>query len=236
VTAAATAGPELPLLVRRYLERSLPPQLSCPQRVRISQHGQMWQKPGRRALSFTASQVLAVDRVGFSWRARFPLVGPIAIKVVDAYADGLGELEARVLGVRVMHQDGPETTAGEALRYLAELPWVPFAILGNHELEWRELDGRRVEVATHLGTKRVAVALRFDQGGDVVTATAERPYPVGREWVPMGWTGQFGDYERLGGVRIPTAAEVRWELPEGAFTYWRGAVDSLELDPGRGNR
>jgi hypothetical protein len=35
----------------------------------------------------------------------------------------------------------------------------------------------------------------------------------------------------IGGVRIPTRAEVRWELPDGAFTYWRGTVTSLEIDP-----
>ena len=32
----------------------------------------------------------------------------------------------------------------------------------------------------------------------------------------------------LGGVRLPRDGEVRWELPEGPFTYWRGRVTSLE--------
>jgi hypothetical protein len=30
-------------------------------------------------------------------------------------------------------------------------------------------------------------------------------------------------------VRVPTRAEVRYELPEESFTYWRGTVTSLEL-------
>ena len=35
----------------------------------------------------------------------------------------------------------------------------------------------------------------------------------------------------VGGIRLPTRAEVRWELPDGPFPYWRGTIASLELDP-----
>jgi hypothetical protein len=28
----------------------------------------------------------------------------------------------------------------------------------------------------------------------------------------------------LGGMRMPTAAEVHWELSAGRFVYWRGTV------------
>jgi hypothetical protein len=41
--------------------------------------------------------------------------------------------------------------------------------------------------------------------------------------------GAFSDYEVVGGVRVPTQAEVRWQLPEGPFTYWRATITSLEL-------
>src|SRR5918996_1822324 len=83
---------ELPELLRGYLERSLPGERAVPQQVRIRQEGEMWQKPGGRALRFTAAQRFAVDRVAFSWQARFPVVGPIAINVVDDYDEGEGKL------------------------------------------------------------------------------------------------------------------------------------------------
>ncbi len=34
---------------------------------------------------------------------------------------------------------------------------------------------------------------------------------------------------RVGGLRVPTRAEVRWELPEGPFTYWLGRITSLDV-------
>ena len=88
----------LPALVRRYLERSLSAGARVPGVVRIDQEGEMRQRPGGRAMRFSAVEELAVDRIAFSWRARFPL----AIWVFDGYSGGRGKLKARVLGVPVI--------------------------------------------------------------------------------------------------------------------------------------
>ena len=118
--------------------------------VEITQRGQMWMKPGARPRSFTAVQRLAVDRVAFSWGARFPLLGPLELRVVDDYDAGRGALTISIFGLPVRRQQGPETIRGEALRYLAELPWAPFAMTANPDLQWRQLDNETVEVATEL--------------------------------------------------------------------------------------
>lgn len=73
----------------------------------------------------TATESFGVDRVAFTWQARFPLVGRWLMKIVDAYADSWGELAVRFLGLPIQGQLGHETTIGEALRYLAELPACP---------------------------------------------------------------------------------------------------------------
>lgn len=77
----------------------------------------MWLKPGGRAMRFTAVQELTIERIEFSWRARFPLMGPLALSVVDAYDGEKGELAVRVVGLPLQRQRGPETTAGQAIRY-----------------------------------------------------------------------------------------------------------------------
>jgi hypothetical protein len=135
-------------------------------------------------MRFTAVEEFAVERIGFAWQARFPLIPLVAMKVVDEYADGNGQLVARLLGIPVMRQRGPETAVGEALRYLAELPWVPQAIAVNRELRWRELDGREIEVATTVAGQQVAVRFEFDASGDIVRASTDaRPRPVGKTFV-----------------------------------------------------
>src|SRR6266545_3046346 len=220
---------EAPTLVRRYVERVLPPGGRLPRRVRIRQTGQMWRKPGGRRLPFTSVEEFAVEEVAFSWRARFPVLPLVSMSVLDGYAGGEGRLEARLFGVPFIRVGGPETAEGEAIRYLSELPWVPHAMVANRALDWTGVDARAVEVATKVGSRRVAVRLEFDETGHIVGASAERPRTEGRSIVRRPWSGTFSEYAVVGGLRIPTLGEVRWELPDGPFTYWRGTITSLEL-------
>jgi hypothetical protein len=44
----------------------------------------------------------------------------------------------------------------------------------------------------------------------------------------------LGDRDPVEGaveLAVAAAVEVRWELPQGPFTYWRGTVTSVELEP-----
>ena len=125
---------------------------------------------------------------------------------------------------------GDAVTKGEAARYLAELPWAAAAMTHNHELHWREVDERTVEVATSVAGQRLAVLLRFDDAGDVVAASCDdRPSAVGTSSIETPWIGEFSNYAVLGGVRVPTRAEVRWDLPDGPFVYFRGQLTELAL-------
>ena len=221
-----------PPLVDRYLERALPAGDGAAARcVRIEQTGEMRLKPGGRWLPFTAVETFEIARVGFAWQARFALGRLAWMRVDDAYADGEGHLDARLWGrLPVMRARGPEVARGEAMRYLAELIWVPQALRGNRDLEWAELDARTVEVASGTGAERAAVQLHFDGDGDIErTSAPDRPFAQGKDVVPRAWGGVVSDYAVLGGVRVPTRAEVGWTLPEGEFTYWRGTVTSLEV-------
>ena len=222
-----SARVDLPPLVARYVERSEP----AGQRagVRFTQVGEMQLKPGTWR-PFEAEQTMALDRVEFSWQARFPLAPLVALSVLDRYRAGEGSLEVRLFGLPLKRLRGEAVGRGEAMRYLAELPWAPWAMARNPELEWREVDSRTVEVATGAGGSRVAVLLQFDDAGDVVAASAEnRPRAVGKRSIETRWAGDFGGYQLLGDVRVPTRAEVRWDLPEGPFVYFRGRITRLDL-------
>lgn len=222
-------GDSLPPLVREFAARSAPA-APAQSRVRITQRGEMWLRPGGRGMRFTATQELAGDRVAFAWRARFPLAGPLALSVVDAYDGTSGELTVRLLGLPLQRERGPETSAGEALRYLAELPFVPPAFFHNQELEWRQLTPRSVEVAASINSERLSVAIEFDEAGDIVhTSSQMRPRKVDGQWTTTPWGGEFRRYAHLGALRVPTSGEAYWDLPEGRYVYWRGEVLSAQL-------
>lgn len=190
----------------------------------------MWKAPSAKPRRFTAIEDFAVDRVEFSWRARVPIVRPVALQIVDEYSDGAGRLSVRLLGFPLVRARGPEVAVGEALRYLAELPLVPYAMASNRQLTWHDVDRRAVEVSTVVRGTPVAVRFDFDERGDLVRASAlERPRDrKGGGYDLLPWGGEYRSYEVLGGMRMPTEAEVYWTLPEGRFVYWRGTITSAE--------
>lgn len=211
----------------RYVDSAFPDAVAPAATVRVTQVGEMILKPGKRPLRFDAVEEFAVDRVAFAWRARFPLFGALAMRVVDSYDGQDGLLEVRILGVPVQRKHGPELAQGEVYRYLAEIPWVPQAILSNSQLEWRALDEHGVEVATRVAGDRLALRLIFNEAGEITQTVAARPrLEAGGE--VTRWVGEYRDYTSFGGIRMPGRGEVRWEMPEGPFTYWRGTITAAE--------
>lgn len=221
----------IPDPIAGHLDRVLPEGAETPRRIRLTQSGEMMRRPGEKPLAFTATQEYAVNQVEFEWRAAFGPNRLVRLTVVDRYRDGTGSLAARVWGlVPVTRSSGAETDRAEAMRYLAELPWMPHAIASNPELSWRELEDGSVEVSTAIGGRLASVVLTLDDAGLIRTASGMRPRLAGKRAIETPFTGTFGDYVDLGGIRVPRSAEVSWELPEGPFTYWRGEVASLEAE------
>lgn len=73
-----------------------------------------------------ASQISGTRAPGFVWQANGAMSGGIPLRIVDSYFDGSGLLEVRVAGsISVTTSTGSETAKGEAMRFLAELPWTP---------------------------------------------------------------------------------------------------------------
>jgi hypothetical protein len=185
-------------------------------------------RPGAVPRRFSAAEELTVGRVSFAWRARFPILGPISMHVIDSYDEEDGRLDVRLLGLPVQRRPGPQVAQGEAYRYLAEIAWVPHAILANPQLMWRDVDERTVEVSTSVRSEQITVRLIFNERGEIVKTVAERPRLEAGDAVTR-WIGKYADYGRLGGLLVPTRGEVSWELPDGPFTYWRGTITSLEV-------
>lgn len=195
------------------------------QYVDLRQTGTMWFKPGGTSQSFTARQRNGTSSSGFVWRAK---IGPLgAMSVVDSFVDDRGFLEARLFNVFPMARiDGTaDLNQGEALRYLAELPLNPDAMLFDHALEWFVNDEQSITVATGTGASRAEIVFGLDDAGLIRTASAvSRVY--GQTGKSYPWHGRFWDYQETNGRLIPMQAEVAWVIDGKDFIYWRGKIES----------
>ena len=224
---------ELPGPVRRYLETVLPEDAPIIARARLSQEGEM-ELNGSWA-PFTARQEVVTRRPGFVWNATMRMMKVLRARVHDAYIGGEGLLHGTLFGlVTVAEMSGtPETAEGELLRYLAEAPWYPTALLPRNGLSWRAVDESSAEVTLTDGETVVSMVYHFGEDRLVESVQAEsRGRQVGGESIPTPWGGRFWNYRRIDGMLIPTEGEVAWWLPEGRAPYWRGKILDVEYERG----
>ncbi|MGV8952220.1 MAG: DUF6544 family protein [Cypionkella sp.] len=197
-----------------------------PSTVTMVQAAEMRLAIGQPFFRLDASQISGTRTPGFVWQAKGAMNGIIPLTIVDSYVDGMGVLEVRIAGsIPIATSAGAETSLGEAMRFLAELPWNPDAILNAHALQWLVIDDRALLVSMDTAGGSAQVKLRLDAAGDIVQISAEgRPRA---DHDPARWVGRFARYAQVGAYRFPRHGEVAWDLPDGEFIYWRGDILSI---------
>lgn len=194
-------------------------------RMKLKLESDLW-------LPFTASQTLEVTSCAFSWRARFWPLGYLT--VLDALVAGMGRMDVTALGVFpvVRAKASAALTKGELLRYLAELPYVPDAMLHNPTLEWRDAGSNQLAVATGTGDVRAEVLFTLDPDGRIASVRAEdRPRSAVPPTLPTPWEGEFADYRLQQGRWVPFAGQVAWVIGGQRRLYWRGVLTGWSLGP-----
>ena len=201
--------------------------------VSLEQSAEIKLSRGSAWQPIAANQSISTMQAGFVWEAR-QTIGPITkFRVIDAYVDGVGRLQANLLGsIPVANAVGGELNRGELMRYLAELPWAPDALLGNTALRWKIIDTGEVEVSILHEDGPVSVRLIFNNAGDIVEMRAkDRPAREADNTLVMrDWRGFFSDYGMIGGRRIPLRGEVGY-LYDGEYdAYWRGRITKYKTN------
>lgn len=192
----------------------------------MSESGQQWRP-------FTSSQWIRTKRPGFVWDGRIVVAPALPFHVHDVYVEGTGILHAAALGlVSVMDLRGtPELARGEFMRYVAEAPLVPTALLPGPGVTWTGIDDSSAQVTIVDGAVSATLQFRFNAEGLVDTVTARaRGRTVNGRVIDTPWQGRWWHDELRSGMRVPTQGEVAWMLPDGPHPYWRGKLTSAEYE------
>lgn len=222
----------LPSPVRRYFQTVLIAGQPIVASVNLTQEGLINTSEEVKAkwCPFTATQYVTTQRAGFDWDARIQMVPGVCAFVHDAYVLGAGSLHASILGLfTVAYVSGTsEATLGELLRYFAEMPWYPTALLPSQGVIWEAIDdtSSRATLTDNLTT--VSLVFRFGSKGLIETVRAECRY---RDKVTaMPWSGRFWNYSMCNNMFVPLEGEVGWEYPEGLRLYWKGKVTEINYE------
>ncbi|MFW5776697.1 MAG: DUF6920 family protein [Spirochaetota bacterium] len=222
---------DVPEPVHRYFERVLPDDPAIIQSMRVKQRGHF--NMGREDdqwKPFRATQQVNPQHPGFLWDARIHMMPILSVHVHDAYVRGEGLLHGALFGLATVTEmrGTPEAAEGELLRYLAEAPWYPTALLPSQGVTWHAVDARSARVGVSDGATSVSLLVRFGEDGLIESVYAdERGREVDGAVVPTPWEGRWWAYERRDGMLVPTEGEVAWLLPERRKPYWRGRIEEI---------
>ncbi len=231
-TQRASDCDDLPAPIRRYLTHVLPDEQPYVQTVCLEQTG-TFRSGGRGAPwnDFAATQHVTTRPPGFVWDASIKMLPGLSVRVLDAYANGHGALWARLGGVVPVADPapGPALDEGELMRYLAEAPLYPTALLPGMGVTWTPVNDLSARATlNHCGTT-ASLLFHVNDQNEVGRVTGTRPFLEGdgaAERRP--WKGTWRNYERRNGLRVPTAGKVAWIHPEGEVAYWRGHIESID--------
>ena len=182
---------------------------------------------------FSSTQDVVVDDPGFLLNADIRMAPGMPARVHDAYVNGRAVLTARLFGlITVMESpDSPELAQGELLRFLAEAPWYPTALLPSQTLTWAPLGDDAARLTLVDGDLSVSLVVRFGVAGLIESVHSDGRYrDIDGTQIRTPWAGRFWNYEERDGMLVPLDGEVAWLLPEGRRPYWRGHIDDINYE------
>ena len=224
------AGADLPEAVRNLALRCGARADEPCQTVALSQSGFMRNGAEDRPIRFTAKETIQLGATEFQWIAGCEPLNLLTVK--DELHAEQGKLSLLAFGAVPLFPAiaGLEATRGETMRYLAELPWAPDAILHNRELSWSALDSRTLLVSAGKGALHSRVVLKLGDDGLVCAVMAEgRPRREGRRFVERSWRGRFSAYQERHGRVVPGRGEVGWVVDGAGFDGWVGELQDWRL-------
>ena len=169
-------------------------------------------------------------RSGFMWDARIAMLPGVKVHVVDSYIAGQGLVQAAMLGLFTVADmsGGGDMARGELMRFFAETPWYPTALLPSQGVQWVAVDATSAKATIVDGTITLTLLFHFNEAGLIDSVRAEaRGGMVGKEMLMRPWQCGLSDYQVRDGMTVPMSGTAAWVLPGGPKTYFHGSVKTL---------
>ncbi len=225
----------LPAPVQRYFRAVLKDGQAIVRAVTIEMAGSInMSATAEQWKPFTSKQRIVTAtaglRPGFMWDAEISMLPAIKVHVVDSYIAGKGLVQAAMLGLFTVADmsGGGEMARGEFMRFFAEAPWYPTALLPSQGVQWAAVDAHSADATITDGPLTLTLRFHFNDAGLIDSVRAEaRGGLVGKEVVIRPWECGLSDYQVRNGMTVPMSGEAAWVRPEGRKAYFIGCVKSM---------
>ncbi len=224
----------LPAPVQRYFREVLKPGQPLIAAVMIDLVGMFNRSSVREEWTpFTSTQRVVTRRPGFLWNARVAMFPGVALRVLDRFGGGEGQLRAAVLGLFTVVdvRGGGEIARGEFMRWFAEAVWYPTALLPSQGVRWEAIDEASANATIVEGPLTITLLFAFNDAGLIVSVrAAARGAGVGKDMVMLPWECTLSHYQQRYGMLLPMTGEAAWLRPDGRKAYFKGSVSNLSYE------
>ena len=136
-------------------------------------------------------------------------------------------IDAGLFTVADMSGEG-EMARGEFMRFFAETPWYPTALLPSQGVQWAAVDDTSAKATIVDGSIALTLLFRFNDAGLIDSVRADaRGGMIGKEIVMRPWECGLSNYQVRDGMTVPICGEAAWVRPDGRKTYFHGTVKTL---------
>jgi hypothetical protein len=225
---------QLPPPVAAYLRASLTEGQAPIRSVRLAQAGEFRVGGLEGEWSpFEAMQYSLATRPGFLWDATIRMGLINRVRVRDAYVDGHGLTQAKLMSLLPMADASGrrELDAGALHRYLAEAAWFPTALLPGAGVQWKAIDHRAALASVSDCGLTVSLQFHFNEDNEIARIyTPGRYREVRGRYKLTPWEGRFDHYRSIAGMRVPGHADVAWHLSGESVSYFRCNITETEYN------
>ena len=198
--------------------------------INMSATAEQWKAFTSMQRVVTAS---AGARSGFMWDAQIAMLPGSKVHVVDSYIAGRGLVQAAMLGLFTVADmsGGGEMARGEFMRFFAETPWYPTALLPSQGVQWVAVDGTSAKASINDGSVTLTLLFHFNDAGLIDSVRAEsRGGMVGKKMLMRPWECGLSNYQVRDGMTVPISGAAAWVLPDGPKTYFHGTAKTLTYE------
>ena len=211
---------DLPIPVQRYFRYALKENQPYVSNVRFQHGGEF--KASKNWVSIKGEEYISVKKPGFVWSGKVPL-----FLAKDAYIDGTGNLKVKLLSlIKIVDAKGMEIDQGELLRWLGEVPLFPTALLPSDNLKWESIDNNSAKAIFTDKNLTIEGVFYFNEEGQITQFKTKRC----KDKTLENFTGYYGDYRTVDGMKVPFYIEATWNLESGDLSYAKFKIDRIEYN------
>ncbi|AFM12767.1 DUF6544 family protein [Turneriella parva] len=157
----------------------------------------------------------------------------LPVSVWHSYQNQQATMQVKIASlISIVDLKGEELTIAETVTLFNDMCLLAPAALIDKRIRWRTVDAQHVEATFTNGKYSIKARLKFRENGELIDFISDDRYYLTAEnkLRRERWSTPVSEYREFAGRRVVSRGEAIWHLNEGAFTYGRFLLKSIEYN------